>query len=323
MKPDISVFSGLAKVSLLWLFRHFYILDFSVLNKKQQQRIAKLWHAGASADAADELKLIGTIEGFTPELYQAYQPIYQARQPSVPLRAPQPSVPARRYRRRHIVPFMRWSDLRIIAVWAAACAAMMGGAIWLGPMHRATPQFRVAAVADAGSASSAVLAAPANNQSSAAGAAPANRVSSAVAIPIAAEPAAPVAYSPATAAEAPSHPVTHPPGAMAQDLSSLDVADVSTNAVARSVSSSDVKPSPLVAVRTKAPGKPEVLIRVSVDSQGRASAFQILQGNQNKKSAALNAAKRWSFQPCSGSVDCQHLLKFTDHGDASVVQMLN
>jgi hypothetical protein len=66
-----------------------------------------------------------------------------------------------------------------------------------------------------------------------------------------------------------------------------------------------------------------VILSVSVDSQGRAQAFQILQGNQKKGSAALHAARLLSFPPCSSSADCEHRLKFTDYGDASIVQKID
>jgi len=78
-----------------------------------------------------------------------------------------------------------------------------------------------------------------------------------------------------------------------------------------------------VAVKARAAGKQEVVISVSVDRDGRAMAFRVLRGDQKKVSAALHAAKRWSFQPCSGAEDCEHLLKFTDYGDASIVQMID
>jgi TonB family protein len=73
----------------------------------------------------------------------------------------------------------------------------------------------------------------------------------------------------------------------------------------------------------RAPGKPEVMIRVRVDSQGRPQAFRIMRGNQSRSSAALNAARRWPFQPCAHGGDCEHLLKFTDYGDASSVQIID
>jgi outer membrane biosynthesis protein TonB len=93
--------------------------------------------------------------------------------------------------------------------------------------------------------------------------------------------------------------------------------------MAHNVSSPEVTPPhPAGVVRTRARGKPEVMIRVRVDSQGHAQAFRIMQGNQSRSSAALDAARHWSFQPCSRSAECEHLLKFTDYGDASSVQMI-
>jgi hypothetical protein len=65
------------------------------------------------------------------------------------------------------------------------------------------------------------------------------------------------------------------------------------------------------------------MIRVSVDSQGRAQAFQIIEGNRKNISAALHAARRFAFQPCASSGDCDHLLKFSDYGDASITQRID
>jgi hypothetical protein len=68
----------------------------------------------------------------------------------------------------------------------------------------------------------------------------------------------------------------------------------------------------------------EVTIRVTVDSGGRAQDFQILSGNRTEVSAALQAAKHFSFQPCASSAaDCDHLLKFIDFGNASLVQRID
>ena len=256
----ISV-SGLAKARLLWLFRNFYILDFSVLNKKQQQLIAQMWNAGTIARSADASHdLIGTVEGYWPQLY--------------PLSVPTP----------HGVRLVLPSGLRIPAIWAAMGVLLLGGAMGLGPKLRLTPPPRVAA-------------------------APARRVRSTAThlARASAELAPSVANPPAPATDASTFPPLHLPDAMAHDESSLNLQP----------------PRPRVAVSTKALANPEVIMSVSVDSQGRAQAFQILQGNQKKGSAALNAARQLSFQPCSSSADCEHRLKFTDYGDASIVQKID
>lgn len=64
------------------------------------------------------------------------------------------------------------------------------------------------------------------------------------------------------------------------------------------------------------------MIRVSVDSQGHTQEVEILQGHSKKTAAALTAARRFAFEPCNRSFDCDHLLKFTDYGDASIVQKI-
>jgi hypothetical protein len=268
--------SGLAEIRLHWLFRNFCILDFPVLNKKQQQLIARAWHGAPSATSADDapLDLIGTIERFAPRLYP----------PTVPTASSTPCRTRSGLSR----------GLRIPVIVSTVAVLLMGYAIFLGQKHRLMPQSHVAAVA----ATNPV--APTN------AAVATNRVSSTVTSPARtpAETAPPVADVPAAAIQASNfHPL---PGAMASNAPSMEV-----------------KPPELpVAVSTKALVKPEVVIRVSVDRQGRAQAFHVLRGNEKKKSAALNAAKHWSFEPCPGSTDCEHLLKFTDYGDASVVQMI-
>jgi hypothetical protein len=116
-------------------------------------------------------------------------------------------------------------------------------------------------------------------------------------------------------------PVAAPPAGVATAASSVP-AFPSPDAMAQDASSPKAtQPHPRLAASTKAPVKPEVIIRVSVDREGRPQTLLVLQGDQKKVSAALAAAKRWSFQPCSA--DCEHLLKFTDYGGASVVQMIN
>ena len=248
-----------------------------MLNKKQQQLIARVWHAGPSAGSVDApLDLIGTIEGFSPQLYQ-------------------PSVPATRSR-HHGARFGLPSGLRIPAIWTVVGVSLLGCAVGLGAKHGLMPESGVAAAA-------------ATNHVAAT-----NNVSSTdISLDrTSAESGVSVADSPAAATEASSVPTVQSPDAMAQDASSLTV----------------MTPQPRGAVNTKVIhpktlGKPEVMIRVSVDREGRALAFHVLRGDQKKISAALNAARRWSFQPCFGSADCEHLLKFTDYGDASIVQMID
>lgn len=65
------------------------------------------------------------------------------------------------------------------------------------------------------------------------------------------------------------------------------------------------------------------MIRVSVDHQGHALAFNIVQGDKAKAPAALAAAKRWAFQPCSGDAGCDHTLKYTARGNTSSLQMVD
>ncbi len=268
----ISV-SGLVKARLLWLFRNFYILDFPVLNKKQQQLISRVWHTGTSAGSADApLDLIGTIDWFSPQLFQP----------------PVPSAPNARSA-GHDARFGR----RTPAIWIAMAVLLLGGAIVLGPKHQLIPQPRVAA------------AAPANAPTG-------NGVQPTVTVPVrTSDKSAPsVAELPATSAtptEASSVPPLHLPDAMAHDASLPQMQP----------------PPPQVAASAKAPGRSEVMIRVSVDSEGRAQSFQVLRGAQKRRSAALNAARHWSFQPCASSADCEHLLRFTDYGDASSLRMID
>ena len=110
------------------------------------------------------------------------------------------------------------------------------------------------------------------------------------------------------------------PAAMAHDASAVKtVLAITHNARTVKVD----LPSPQPVVRTGLGEKPGVMIRVSVDQQGRAGTFRIMQGDRTKIPAALRAARLWHFQPCSGSATCEHLLKFTDYGDASLVQVID
>jgi hypothetical protein len=289
--------SGLAKAHLLWLFRNFSILECSVLNQKQQQLIAQVWQAGASAASVDApVELIGTIEGFSPQLYQP----------------PVDPPPVAATKPRHHVRFGLSGGWRISAIGTAVGVLLLGCAIGMGARFR-LPETHIATVAAA------------------------NPVSSTVTLlaPTSAESAPSVADVPAAATEASSAPAFYPPDAMAQDASSATVMSpeprvaASTNIVSTTVASSTVSTKVISTkvsgkdINTKAPGKPEVMIRVSVDGEGRAQGFQVVSGDQKKTAAALAAAKRWSFQPCASSAECEHLLKFTDYGGASRVQMID
>jgi hypothetical protein len=265
--------SGLVKARLLWLFRNFYILDFPVLNKKQQQLIARVWHTGTSAGSVDaSVDLIGTIDGFSPRLYP-----------------PVPSVPNARPA-GHDARFGLPSGLRSPAIWTAMGVLLLGGAIVLGAKPRSIPQPRVAA------------AAPANASAS-------NDVKLTVTVPVRAfaKSAPSVVELPAASTEVSSVLPLHLPDAMTHDASLPQMQP----------------PPPRLAANAKAPGRPEVMIRVSVDNEGRPQSFHVLRGDLKRRSAALNAARHWSFQPCSSSADCEQLLKFTDYGDASMLRVID
>jgi len=150
---------------------------------------------------------------------------------------------------------------------------------------------------------------------------------------VAAVPAKPVHAMPrALAKPSPAPPPTvakaFKPAAGAPIAEALPLPD----AMASNASAPEVTPAhSWLAPRAKAlaappatpRANPEVMIRVSVDSDGHAQAFQVLQGDRNKIPSALDAARRFSFQPCDISADCDHLLKFTDYGDASMVQRID
>jgi hypothetical protein len=270
--------SGLVKARLLWLFRNFYILDFPVLNKNQKQLIARVWHTGTSAGSVDASpELIGTIDGFSPQLY----------------RPPVPSVPNPRSA-GHDARFGLLSGLRSPAIWTAMGVLLLGGAIVLGSKPRLIPQPRVAAAAPADAPTS---------------------VKSTVTAPVRAfansapsQPAPSVAELPAASTEVSSVAPLHLPDAMAHSASLPQVQP----------------PPPQLAANATASGRrPEVVIRISVDAEGRPQSFHVLRGDQKRRSAALNAARHWSFQPCSNSFDCEHLLKFTDYGDASMLRLID
>jgi hypothetical protein len=119
----------------------------------------------------------------------------------------------------------------------------------------------------------------------------------------------------APAQEASSSPPAHSANAHTEDASLLKVGLLRIRAIQRAADTA-------VAGRSMALGKPEVIVRVRVDGGGRAHAFQIVRGKQDI-SAALAAVKRWPFQPCAVGAGCKHLLKFTNYGDASVIQVID
>jgi hypothetical protein len=272
---DISV-SGLAKVRLHWLFRNFRILDFSVLDTKQKKLIAQAWYTGQDAGEVDPLfDVVGTVEGFTPQLFQPPA--------SVKLHQPFPPKPPASQR----VSVDLTNALRT-AAWIAVGVVLVGCATFLRSGYRSTPPTPVVTVAAS------------------------NPISS------------PSPIVPAVVAEA-APPAAEPPAAepLVSNASSVSPPHL-PDAMAFDTSSQQVKPSlPPAAQIAKPREKPEVIIRVSVDGEGRAQSFHIVQGEQKKVSAALNAAKLLHFPPCELSAQCEHSVKFTDYGDASVVQIID
>jgi hypothetical protein len=264
-RRTISV-SGLSKARLFWLFRNFRILDFSVLNSKQQKLIARAWYTGKRADAADDpFALMGTIDGFLPKLYP---PSVSTAKPN---RSPESSSLS--------------SGLRTPAVWTAV-VLLLGLAIYLVPKQRFIPQHPVAA-ATTNPVSAPVLFVP----------------------PIPAQVSPPVTQLPVAAPEplavAPTVSPRHLPDAMASVVSSLQGTQPETQG------------------STKPAGRREVRIRVSVNHQGRAERFEVLQGDRMRIAAALIAAQAWHFLPCSSAEVCEHTLRITNYGDASIVQMID
>jgi hypothetical protein len=65
------------------------------------------------------------------------------------------------------------------------------------------------------------------------------------------------------------------------------------------------------------------MIRVSVNHEGQAERFEVLQGDRSNISAAMVAAKAWHFQPCFMADVCEHRLRITNYEDASIVQMID
>jgi len=264
----ISV-SGFSKARLLWLFRNFRILDFSVLNSKQQRLIAQVWYTGKSADAAeDPLDLMGTIDGFLPKLYP---PIVS---PTKPNGSRASSSPA--------------SGLRSPAIWAAVAVLLLGSAIYLMPNHPFIPQYPAAATTTTDPVTAPVRFVP----------------------PIpSAELEPPVTQLPVATSDIPAVAPTIPPRPI-------------PDAMAAGVSSLQMK-RPETQVSAKPPATREVMIRVSVNHEGRAERFEVLQGDRNRIAAALIAAQAWHFQPCSSADVCEHRLRITNYEDASIVQMID
>jgi hypothetical protein len=260
---DVKV-SGTARAQLLWLFRNFTILDFSLLDRRQQRLIQRVWGSGTSVAAADDFEnRIGTVERFSPQLHQADA---FATRPS-----------------QHAQLNLR-TVLRTSATWSAVCALLLGCVLYLWPTRGEMPQPRVVAARAAAPASSTLP-----------------TVAHVSALP------QPVTKLLAPSTEAPRVPPVHLPGAMAADATAVSVKP----------------PVPQGAVRkTGAAGKPQVIIRVSVDSHGRANRFQVLRGDKREVPAALNAARLWHFQSCSDSAGCEHSLGFTYYGDASFAQII-
>jgi hypothetical protein len=295
---NISV-SGLAKIRVLWLFRKSCIVGFPGLNKKQQRLIARVWH-GARAEPAEAFREpIGTVEAFSPE---AFTP--QLDQPATPIAEPV----------RASAGIGRAGGLPTPALWAAAGILLVGFALTLAPKHRvmdaqrSMAQSGAAVVAAVNSVSSAVTA-PAQTLAE-------PSVSSTAAAQEADKSDTPsVAALRAPAREASSSPAAHSANAHPGNASLLKVGLLRIKALQREVDTE-------VAGRPTALKKPEVIVRVRVDRVGRAQAFQIVRGKQDI-SAALAAVKRWPFQPCAGGTDCKHLLRFTNYGDASVIQVID
>jgi hypothetical protein len=309
--------SGLVKARFLWLFRNFYILDFAVLSRKQQQLIAQLWNSRSStaskeaapsktsatvddADAVPDLsalELIGTVEGYLPQLYPA--PVAAKFHVGDRIVIPHP------YRLRIILPM----GVRLTAIWTATAVLLLGGAITLGPNALGTKS-----------------SGPVPQSAS-----PVHVAASAAANPAPSTP--PVPAKPSLAPAPPSVAEAAVPAADAPGLQPAPLPD----AMASNASLADMDPElPRVAVGSRLPATTapasssatssathEVTIRVTVDREGRAQEFQFLQGDPKRVSAALHAAKRFSFQPCADSADCDHLLKFIDFGDASLVQRID
>lgn len=87
-----------------------------------------------------------------------------------------------------------------------------------------------------------------------------------------------------------------------------------------------VPPLTLPALASKKPlpaTSREIVIRASIDNEGRGYAFEVLRGDQNLTSVALGVARQWRFQPCSRAEGCEQLLKYTDYGGATSMRVTN
>jgi hypothetical protein len=295
-RKNISV-SGLAKARLLWLFRNFYILDFSVLDKKQQQLVARVWEEEpGTGSAAAPQDLIGTVEGFSAQVHPAQV------HPTLVLKTLVPAARAKLPGARSSLS----SGLHPPAMWSAVGVLLLGCAIGLGPKHWWTPESHVAeAAATIPVSSTATVLARTSAQS-----------------------APTVADFRADAPEAASLRAAEADAPIAA-LPKVKPASASAN-MDRDEAGAPIAPPPKVkpphlrvAGSPKSggkPGGPDVIIRVSADPEGRPHAFRVLRGDRSKIPAALAAARHWSFQPSTEG--CDHLLTFTDRGDASIVQMI-
>jgi hypothetical protein len=348
-RRDIPV-SGFSKARLLWLFRNYYILDFHVLNPKQQRLIARIWNSAAGADAKevatvkedakkavlravdpaaddsaglagdlDSLDLIGTVEGYLPQLYAPTAPAQF--HVGDPISSP---VIAHPHRLRIKISV----GVRTPAIWSALAVMailLLAGMFALGPNILGSA---AGSKAPSSTPQPAPLPAAAAAEASPLPAAPI-ALAHAPAKPSPAIPANAAAASAANASSQPPHPL---PAAMAFNAPLPDVTPPGVTPGVTSGLTPDVPPAPAsLALRASTPANQpahrpanrEVMIRVSVDRHGRAQQVEILRGDPKKTSAALNAARRFAFEPCHGSFDCDHLLKFTDYGDASIVQKID
>ena len=317
--------SGLAKMRLLWLFRNFSILEFPVLSKTEQQLVARVWNTGppiavfkAPRDVIGS-NVIGTIEAFSPQLCQLRTP-GPLRTPVLP-RTPAHTRSSGRLRARYSIP----TGVRRPALWGALSLLLLAGAMVLGlrylPVkHSGMPHTQAAPVAGRVAEDRVAKHQQLSNVSSdvtpQTSAEPATQVASpsTAVVPVAAPP-----VSASVSAGLVSGNVTSGNDASGNDAHPLTPADLPT-AMALPATPSERQST---GASTKPQEKLEVLIRVSVDGSGQAQNFEVLSGNQTRESAALKAARLLRFQPCTTSEACEHMLKFTDYGDASVVKMID
>ncbi len=322
--------SGLAKARLLWLFRNFSILEFPVLSKKQQQLVAQVWNAGtgmAPKDARRDVigpQIIGTIEAFSPQLVQLRTPV-QLRMPAqlrTPAHTRSSSRPPARY------PIV--ASLPDWAILSALSLVLLGTAIYLGPRyflpkHPSPLQTGAATVAETKQPLPLEATTPGGTFTEPATPVAVLPTAAVASVPVAARPvSAPVS---APVEIAPALTPIGLPSAMAHDTSKYDTYASDTSSPDPSApDASSLQVSPPRRRTAAGSAKPqenlEILIRVSVDSSGQARSFQVMSGDPTKKSAALRAARQWNFQPCAGPEGCEHVLKFADRGDSSMVKMI-